>query len=243
MKKSVFQLPPGNARRGGLAVERIFHLLKMEVTTMFETKVIATRGGVPPRAAKGHFATNHSHINYFIDITTQKTRLAEAKAVAKQLAAKFAGTKVDTILCLDGMTLVGACLADALCSDRLVAADPNEIAVIEPEYNSYNQMTFRDNVQPYIREKNVLVLMASISTGFTAKRGIQGTKYYGGSVVGVAGLYRAVDSLEYQDVKLVSVFDRSDLPDYHSFDHNDCPYCKDGRKLDALVNSHGYSKL
>ena len=46
---------------------------------MFETKVIATRGGVPLRAAKGHFATNHSHINYYIDITFQKTRLSGEK--------------------------------------------------------------------------------------------------------------------------------------------------------------------
>ena len=210
---------------------------------MFETKVIATRDGVPLRAAKGHFATNHSHINYFIDITTQKTRLAEAKAVARELAVKFANTRVDTILCLDGMTLVGACLADALCQGRRPAADINEIAVIEPEYNSFNQMTFRDNVQTYVRDKNVLVLMASISTGFTAKRGIQGTKYYGGNVVGVAGLYRAVDHLEYREVKLVSVFEPADLPDFKSYDHNDCPHCRDGRKLDALVNSHGYSKL
>ena len=210
---------------------------------MFETKVIATRGSVPLRAVKGHFATNHSHINYFIDITTQKTRLAEAKAVAAELAVKFANVKVDTILCLDGMTLVGACLADALSSGPRPAADANEIAVIEPEYNSYNQMTFRDNVQTCVREKNVLVLMASISTGFTAKRGIQGTKYYGGNVVGVAGLFRAVDHLEYRDVKLASVFEPADLPDYKSYDHNDCPFCKNGRKLDALVNSHGYSKL
>ena len=210
---------------------------------MFETKVIATRGGVPLRAAKGHFATNHSHINYFIDITTQKTRLAEAKAVARELAAKFSNTHVDTILCLDGMTLVGACLAEALCQGSRPAANAAEIAVIEPEYNSYNQMTFRDNVQTYVRDKNVLVLMASISTGFTAKRGIQGTKYYGGNVVGVAGLFRAVEHLEYRDVKLASVFEPADLPDYHSYDHNDCPFCKEGRRLDALVNSHGYSKL
>ncbi len=210
---------------------------------MFETKVIATRGDVPLRAAKGHFATNHSHINYFIDITTQKTRLAEAKAVAKELAVKFANTKVDTILCLDGMTLVGACLAEALCSGSRPSADASEIAVIEPEYNSYNQMTFRDNVQPYVRDKNVLILMASITTGYTAKRGIQGTKYYGGNVVGVAGLYRAVEKLEYRDVKLMSVFDPAELPNYESYDHNDCPFCKEGRRLDALVNSHGYSKL
>ena len=210
---------------------------------MFETKVIATRGDVPLRAAKGHFATNHSHINYFIDITTQKTRLAEAKAVARELAVKFSNIKVDTILCLDGMTLVGACLAEALSSGKRPAADPAEIAVIEPEYNSYNQMTFRDNVQPYVRDKNVLILMASITTGYTAKRGIQGTKYYGGNVVGVAGLYRAVEKLEYRDVKLASVFEPAELPNYESYDHNDCPFCREGRRLDALVNSHGYSKL
>ena len=40
------------------------------------------------RVAKGHFATSHSHINYYIDVTTQKARLSEAKAVAKELVAK-----------------------------------------------------------------------------------------------------------------------------------------------------------
>ena len=39
------------------------------------------------RVAKGHFATSHSHINYYIDVTTQKTRLSEAKAVAKELVS------------------------------------------------------------------------------------------------------------------------------------------------------------
>ena len=37
------------------------------------------RGNAPLRIARGHFATNHSHINYFVDITYQKTRLSEAK--------------------------------------------------------------------------------------------------------------------------------------------------------------------
>ena len=27
------------------------------------------RGNAPLRIARGHFATNHSHINYFVDIT------------------------------------------------------------------------------------------------------------------------------------------------------------------------------
>ena len=56
-------------------------------------------GNVPLRFAHGHFATNHSHINYYIDITYPKTRLSEAKAVAKQLMLNFVNnTPVDTIL-------------------------------------------------------------------------------------------------------------------------------------------------
>ena len=30
------------------------------------------------RVAKGHFATSHSHINYYIDVTLTKFRLSEA---------------------------------------------------------------------------------------------------------------------------------------------------------------------
>ena len=41
------------------------------------------------RVAKGHFATSHSHINYYIDVTTQKSRLSEAKAVAKELVSAY----------------------------------------------------------------------------------------------------------------------------------------------------------
>ena len=39
------------------------------------------------RVAKGHYATSHSHINYYIDVTMQKTRLSEAQAVAQALVA------------------------------------------------------------------------------------------------------------------------------------------------------------
>ncbi len=211
---------------------------------MFETiELPVRRGNVPLRVARGHFATNHSHINYYIDITSQKIRLAEAKAVAKELAKNFVNTQIDTILCLDGMTLIGGCLADALTENARSVSSSDEISVVEPEYNSYNQMIFRDNVQHYIRNKNVLILMASITTGYTAKRGIHAVRYYGGNVMGVAGLYRAVDCVEDEDINVCSVYSLSDLPDYESYDYKDCPMCKQGRKIDALVNSYGYSRL
>ena len=39
---------------------------------------------IPLRIAKGHFATNHSHINYYIDMTYTKHRLAEARQAAPE---------------------------------------------------------------------------------------------------------------------------------------------------------------
>ena len=72
---------------------------------------------IPLRIAKGHFATNHSHINYYIDMTYTKHRLAEARQAAKELAEDFkASTIVDTILCLDGTEVLGTCIAEELTS-------------------------------------------------------------------------------------------------------------------------------
>ena len=113
MKKSVFVYP---AKRCVPGMKTLFFFNNtQEEFTMIQLSQLPVRyGKVPLRVARGHFATNHSHINYYIDITNQKIRLADAKAVAAELAKNFANTQIDTILCMDGMTLVGACLADAL---------------------------------------------------------------------------------------------------------------------------------
>ena len=66
-------------------------------------KVMSKNSNVPLKIAHGHFATNHSHVNYYIDMTTLKTRQSEAEAAAKALVPHYiANTVVDTILCLDG---------------------------------------------------------------------------------------------------------------------------------------------
>ena len=63
----------------------------------------------------GHFVTPNSHINYYIDMTTMKTRQSEAKAAARAMASTYAATTiVDTIVCMDGMEVIGAYLADEL---------------------------------------------------------------------------------------------------------------------------------
>lgn len=201
------------------------------------------RGNVPLRIARGHFATNHSHINYYIDITYQKTRLSEAQATARELVSHFINnTPVDTILCLDGTAVLGTCVAQELTKSGFRTINAHQtIYVMEPEYNANSQIIFRDNAQPMIRGKYVLVLMASVTTGFTATKAIEAIGYYGGQVAGVASIYRAVD--EIGDYPVRSIYSVKDLPDYASYDYRECPYCKAGQKIDALVNSFGYSEL
>ena len=200
-------------------------------------------GNAPLRVARGHFATNHSHINYYIDITYQKTRLSEAKDSAYQLVSHFINdTPVDTILCLDGTAVLGTCVAEELTKSGFRTINQHQtVYVLEPEYNANSQIIFRDNIKPMIQGKHVLILMASVTTGYTAKRSIEAIGYYGGKVAGVAALYRNVDEGEGHPVR--SIYSIKDLPDYQSYDYRECPYCKAGQPIDALVNSFGYSKL
>ena len=206
-------------------------------------KLPVVRGKVPLRYAEGHFATNHSHINYYIDITYEKTRLSEAKDSARQLVSHFINnTPVDTVLCLDGTAVLGTCVADELTKSGFMTINQHQtIYVVEPEYNANSQMIFRENIQPMIRNKHVLILMASVTTGFTAKRSIEAIGYYGGQVAGVAAIYRATDEIGGHPVR--SIYSVDDLPDYQSYDYRECPFCKQGKKIDALVNSFGYSVL
>ena len=211
---------------------------------MLEIKNLPVRRGkVPLRTAQGHFATNHSHINYYIDITYQKTRLSEAKDSAYELVSHFINdTPVDTILCLDGTAVLGTCVAEELTKSGFRTINQHQtIYVLEPEYNANSQIIFRDNIKPMITGKTVLILMASVTTGFTANRSIEAIHYYGGHVAGVASIYRAVDEIAGYPVR--SIYSVDDLPEYRSYDYRECPYCKAGQKIDALVNSFGYSAL
>ena len=206
-------------------------------------KIRTKRKNLFLRITKGHFATSHSHINYYIDVTTQKTRLSEAQAVAEELLTYYHNnTIIDTILCLDGTQVIGTCLAAELTKDDFSNMNAHQtIYVVTPEHTTGSQLIFRDNTASMVRNKHVLILEASISTGYTAQAAIEAVRYYGGSVVGVSAIFATVDS--FGGYPVYSVFNPKDLPDYASYPAHECPMCREGKKLDALVNGFGYSKL
>ena len=150
------------------------------------TKIYTTGATVPLKIRPGHFATNHAHINYYIDVTTLKARTKEAEEVAQ--------------------ALVGMYLYDTV-----------------------------------IRDKHVMILMASVTTGRTLNKAVESIQYYGGILQGASAIFSAMDSLDGVPIK--SVFGKKDLPDYTYSDYRDCPLCKAGKKIDALVNTFGYSPM
>lgn len=209
-----------------------------------ETMKIKTKSkNLHLRVSKGHFATSNSHSNYYIDVAAQKSRLSEAKAVAEEICSYYRhNTIVDTILCLDGMEVVGTCLADRLTRADFVNMNAHQtIYVVTPESTNASQLLFRDNIVPMIQGKHVLVLAVSVATGRTVQSAIDAVKYYGGEVVGVSSIFATVE--ECGGYQVTSVFNPNDLPDYECYPSHDCQMCKRGEKIDALVNYHGYSKL
>ncbi len=200
-------------------------------------------GSVPLLAAKGHFATRNSHINYFIDVTAQKYSLKGADACAAALANKLRGRFViDSILCMDGTSAIGTSLARALTqTGGRSLSEGDNMYIIKGELDGRGNLIFRDNARFMLEGKNVLILMCSLTTGTTALQGKSSVEYYGGRVVGVSAIYAAVDHLE--TLPVVSIFDCKTLTDYASYSPSDCPLCKQGQPVDAVVNTFGFSKI
>lgn len=206
-------------------------------------KIRAQGSSIPMKVVSGHFATNHSHINYYIDMTTLKTRLSEAQSMAGSLVGLYMlDTVVDTIICLEGTEIIGAFLAEELTRAGFLSRNAHKtIYIVTPEFNSNSQMIFRENIQPMVTGKNVILLMASITTGLTVNKGLECIQYYGGILQGISAVFSAVP--EVNGIHVNSVYSKADLPDYESYDYRNCPYCQKKIKLDALVNSYGYMSI
>ena len=191
----------------------------------------------------GHFATNHSHITHYIDMTVLKTRQSMARAAAKSIASEYVGsTVIDTIICMDGTEVIGSYLAEELTESGIQSMNQHKaIYIVTPEFNSVGQMIFRDNLQPMIKGKHVLFLLASATTGRTIERSLECLTYYGGIVAGISAIFSANEVVAGQPVH--TLFRLTDIPEYNTYPHNQCPHCQAGKKLEAIVNSYGYSKL
>ncbi|MGN1090657.1 MAG: orotate phosphoribosyltransferase [Huintestinicola sp.] len=190
----------------------------------------------------GHFATNHSHVSSYIDMSRIKSSYMAARETAKELAGNIYGIiPVDTIICLEGTKMIGAFLAESLSEGFRGINSGNDINVISPEYSANNQIILRDNMQEVVRGKNVLLLVSSVSSGKSIRQAAECLAYYGGALMGACAIFSDVDNVK--GLTIHHVFGKNDIPAYSSYHPEECPFCAEGQRIDAIVNSFGYSKL
>ena len=212
-----------------------------------DERLVDLRSAKNPKARikilEGHFATNHSHINTYIDMSTVKVRHNNGRETAKVLAAEYlSNTMVDTIVCLEETETIGTFMAEQLADlNQFSLSKGNNISIVTPEVYQTGQFLFRDNKQRMIKDQQVLLLTASITTGKTVKKAIDSVLYYGGTVCGICSIFSSVSKIAGIEVK--TIFTKADLPNYRAYAPEDCPMCKEGKRIEAIVNSFGYSKL
>jgi orotate phosphoribosyltransferase len=191
----------------------------------------------------GHFATSYSHVNYYIDMTSIKTRQNEALEAAKTMVLQNdSNMYVDTIVCMDGCEVIGGFLAQELSDNGVPSMNFHKtIYIISPEFNTYGQLTFRENNQSAIFGKHILLLVASVTTGNTVRKSLECIHYYGGNVQGINSIFSTLDEIE--GIKVNSIFKVKDIPEYNNYSISDCPYCKNHNRIEAIINGYGYVKL
>lgn len=219
------------------------------------------------KVTKGHFSSDRFHINYYIDMTSLKMRRKDAQQVAKAMVSRYVSrvnltgnislagvdmqqlmaslaTKapIDTIICMDGCEVIGAYVAEELSNIGVTTLNSHHTSyIITPEFDSTGQMVVRDNIRQMLKDKHVLVVLATAMSGRTIAKSIRCINSYGGIIEGISVIFSAVDEIDGYPVN--SVFGVSDLPDFKLSDPKECPDCQNGVKLDAIVNSYGYSVL
>lgn len=92
-----------------------------------------------------------------------------------------------------------------------------------------------------IWNQNILLLISSASTGKTINRSLECLQYYSGRLVGIAAIFSAIQ--ESHGLPVHAIFGEKDIPGYQTSISHECPQCGAKQKIDAIVNSFGYSKV
>jgi orotate phosphoribosyltransferase len=90
-----------------------------------------------------------------------------------------------------------------------------------------------------ITDRNIILLVTSVSSGRTLSIARECIEYYGGRLVGISVLFLASPQLAEHDIH--PLFTSEDVPDYKLFSPGKCEMCKAGHKLEAIATSEGYT--
>ncbi|MCL2703741.1 MAG: phosphoribosyltransferase [Defluviitaleaceae bacterium] len=195
------------------------------------------------KVTPGHFTTNKIHYNHYLDMGELKFNMLIARDVARELAIPYKNTTlVDCIVCMERTEVIGAYLAEELAHSGTSAVNSGrEMHIMSPLSTTDNKLIFPDNRRSLIENKSIIILMASVTYGFTLSAAQECVDYYGGKVVGISAMFTS--SLRDPEEKINGMFTAGDIPGFKAFRTNQCEMCQAGQKLDAVIFSEGYTLI
>ncbi|MCL2406333.1 MAG: hypothetical protein FWC95_00235 [Defluviitaleaceae bacterium] len=195
------------------------------------------------RVTRGHFTTNMSHYNHYLDMGQLKFNALIAKDVAREFAIPYVNTTlIDTIFCMERTEVIGAFLAQELMTDGICVVNSEQrIYVLTPVTGADNKLLLPDNRVDKLSGKNVLLLMASITSGVMVETALDCINYYGGNLVGVSTILMTKPRENLDNVN--ALFTPDNFEGFASYRADDCEMCRRGEKLDGLIYSEGYRRL
>lgn len=201
---------------------------------------LARNPAISLQVIPGHFTTSRLHMNHYLDLDNLKTSSVVAREVARELAVPYlAHNNVDTIVCMEKTEVIGAYLAEELSRNgTTVPKTRGEIHIISPLCNVNRNLTFKNNMQDLIYNRNIILLISSVSSGITLSSALECITYYGARVIGISALFNA--NPEMHEHEIYSMFTNKDIPGYETYKQSDCPMCKASHKLDAIIVQDGY---
>jgi len=191
----------------------------------------------------GHFTTSNLHTNNYLDFSALKSNSVVARDIAREMAISYLSTTlVDTIVCMERTEVIGAYLAQELqLEGPSVINTGKAIHVVSPINNAYGNLTFPSNQTEIITGKNILLLVATVSSGRSLNRILECLSYYNGNLAGISALFMATPVRTPHKVN--ALFTSDDIPGYKLYEPGECEICKNTKKLDAIIRSEGYTKI
>ncbi|MCL2578591.1 MAG: hypothetical protein FWE32_01005 [Oscillospiraceae bacterium] len=190
----------------------------------------------------GHFTTSTSHLTHYLDTSRLKYDALIARDVAREMAVPYlSGSMIDTIVCMEETEVIGAFLAEELLENggTLVNSD-REIRVITPKSNMQGQLIFPRSTERWVYNKHVVLLTAVVASGKSLMQALECLSYYNGLLVGISTIFQAE---KVHDISVNSIFTSESIPGYQVYKPDACALCRDGNRLDAVVNHTGYFQL
>ena len=153
----------------------------------------------------------------------------------------------------DRFALPGDCVLEpSLELLREILLEPKLVGgIFDPEFVESEKKNLIADIESELNDKRsyaAVQMLRSMCAGDSFALSLRGEKadveaisYYSGIPVGVCSIFACIE--ECEGFPVISIYSKNDLDGYASYASRECPMCKAGVKLDALVNSHGISSF